>query len=530
MKDRLISLVVILLLLAACVRSPAQVFVADTPSHQSDDQTINPTNTVLPAEETQAIVEQWEWPRSTPEAQGMSSAVLADMLEAIRNENQPIHSVLIIRHGRLVLEAYVHPFNAQTRHGVYSVTKSVTSALVGMAIEKDNLQGVETSVLACFPSIVVDDPQKEKIQIKHLLTMTSGIEWTEVMYSGLNDLWGIVESDDPAQYFFNPALIEEPGTAFNYNSGGSHLLSMLVQDAVGEPAADYAADKLFSPLAITDYAWESDFTSHSIGGTGLELLPSDMAKIGLLYLNEGRWQGNQLLDAAWVKDSIQARSWPSENKGYGYQWWINPRGDYYALGWGGQQIHVFPEQDMVVVFTAGSSGADMLHDDLIDKFILPAAVSEAPLPENSGDQDRLLAAIRVLEQPQLRASAPLSDMAAAVDGKEWLITGIGNWSMFTLHFSDEKVAILDLTLDGDPMPLQVGLDGYYRVTETQEEGPIALSGYWESANTFVLDQQNLREADRRLMRIVFSGDTTTIYSQWFVEPHQEETEAVLFNH
>ena len=530
MKFRLLSLLVCLMLLSACSQSPALIVSAEHQVVPTDNREITTTDVILPTVEMATPLPQWQWPRSTPEEQGMSSAVLADMLEYIRNENKPIHSLLVIRHGTLVLEVYIHPFNAQTRHGVYSVTKSVTSALVGMAMAEGSLAEVDTAVVSCFPSVVVDDPEKEKIQIKHLLTMTSGIEWTEVMYSGLNDLWGIIESDDPAQYFFNPALIEEPGTTFNYNSGGSHLLSMLVQDAVGESAEDYGADRLFGPLGITDYVWKSDFTGHAIGGTGLELLPSDMARIGLLYLREGRWQDRQILDAAWVNDSVQAQSWPAVDKGYGYQWWINPEGDYYALGWGGQQIHVFPAQDMVVVFTAGSSGVDMLHNDLINGFLLPAVVSTEPLPEDAEGQARLLSAIQKLEQPQKRTSTPVSSMAAVVDGKEWLVTGMGEWSMFTLHFPDEVEATLDLTIDGDPMPLQVGLDGFHRVTDTQELGPVAMSGYWESENTFVLYQQNLREADRRLTRIVFSGDTVKLYSEWFVEPHQEETEAVLFTH
>ena len=530
MKFRLISLLVCLMLFSACTRPPDLTVSVDHQVVPTDNREITTTDAILSTEGMAMLAPQWQWPRSAPEEQGMSSAVLADMLEYIRAENKPVHSLLVIRHGTLVLEAYIHPFNADTRHGVYSVTKSVTSALVGTAIGEGSLADVDTAVVSCFSSVAVDDPEKEKIQIKHLLTMTSGIEWTEVLYSGLNDLWGIIESDDPAQYFFNPALIEEPGTTFNYNSGGSHLLSMLVQDAVGESAADYAADQLFGPLGITDYAWESDFTGHSIGGTGLELLPVDMAKLGLLYLNEGRWQGRQVLDPAWVNDSIQAQSRPADDKGYGYQWWVNPGGDYYALGWGGQQIHMFPAQDMVVVFTAGSSGVDMLHEDLINGFLLPAVVSIESLPEDAEGQTRLLAAIQMLEQLQKHASTPASSMAENVDGKEWLITGMGEWSMFTLHFPNEVEAILDLTVNGDPMPLQVGLDGFYRVTDTQELGPVAMSGYWESENTFVLDQQNLREADRRLTRIVFSGETVKIISEWFVEPHQEETEAILFTH
>jgi hypothetical protein len=214
--------------------------------------------------------------------------------------------------------------------------------------------------------------------------------------------------------------------------------------------------------------------------------------------------------------------------GYGYQWWIRPQGDYYALGWGGQQIRVFPEQDMVVIFTAGMSGEGMYHNDLVDDYLLPAVQSVEPLPADPLAQKRLEAAIIAWASPQMGISKSLSRLAAEVDGKGWLMTGRGNWSMFTLHFPGGDEAQIDLTLDGDPLPLKVGMDGVYRVTDTKDYGPIALYGYWESSHTFTLVQQNLREADRRVTRVQFNGEAVKLYSQWFVEPYEEESEGELF--
>ena len=450
------------------------------------------------------------------------------MVEAVRQEKLALHSILVVRHGVLVLEAYNHPFNGETRQSVYSVTKSITSALVGIAIADGNLNSVDSSVVSYFPSVSLDDPRKEAIQVENLLAMNSGIEWMEPLHSGLNDLWGIIEADDPAQYFFNPALVEEPGAVFNYNSGGSHLLSMLVQETVGQPASDLATERLFTPLGIRDYFWKSDFTGHSIGGTGLELRPVDMIKIGQLYLDYGEWQGRQIIPSDWVSASSRVHSNPSSEVGYGYQWWIRPQGDYYALGWGGQKIRVFPEQDMVVVFTAGESGEGMLHNDLVDSFILPAVRSENPLPANPQGQAQLTAAIDKLASPQVWPSQPSSPLTSEVEGKQWLVTGMGEWSMFSLHFFSSSEAQLDLTLDGDKMPLRVGLDGIFRVTDTNDIGPVALIGYWESPDTFILVQQNLRDADRRMTRLHFEGDKVKLNSVWFVEPYEEESEAELF--
>ncbi|MBA4383714.1 MAG: hypothetical protein C0410_03170 [Anaerolinea sp.] len=532
MIKKYFSIIICLTFLMACTKvDRSSIDSRVTATFSPISQTNTPTEFVSASattESTPDLVSNWEWPRTTPEEQGVSSAMLADMLEKINGEGQQIHSVLVIRHGVLVMEAYLHPFNAQTRHDIYSVTKSVTSALIGIAIADGSLGDVQTKLISYFPSIVPADPAKNEISLENILSMTSGIEWMEPLHSGLNDHWWIIDAEDPAQYFFTPALIEEPGKVFNYNSGGSHMLSLIIQQSTGEKAAAFAEKRLFSPLSISDYSWESDLSGHSLGSTGLELLPFDMAKIGQLYLNGGKWQGEQLLSSDWVSNSIQVHSHPSESMGYGYQWWIRPQGDYYALGWGGQQIRVFPKQDMVVVITAGSSGSEILHDDLVDNFILPAVISNESIPADIQSQERLSLAIDSLAQPKISTSASLSKMAADVDGKEWLITGMGEWSMFTLHFPNESEAQFDLTIDGEPMPLKVGLDGVYRITDTKEYGPIALLGYWESEDTFVLKQQILREADRRSTRIQFIGDSARIFSEWFVEPYQEETDAVLF--
>jgi CubicO group peptidase (beta-lactamase class C family) len=416
----------------------------------------------------------WQWPRSTPEAQGVSSSVLAAMLEKIYQDNRQIHSLLIIRHGVLILDVSVHPFRPETRHAVYSVTKSITATLVGIAHDKGILESVNKPVADFFPDLPIDDPRKKEITVENLLAMNSGVEWAEPLHSGLSDLWGILEASDPVEYFFTPALLAEPGEVFNYNSGSSHLLSIILQQETGSTGADFARRHLFTPLEITDFTWDKDYTRHTVGGTGLELQPVDMAKIGQLYLDNGRWQDEQILSADWIKTSTQIHSQPSPDVGYGYQWWLRPQGDYYALGWGGQQIRIFPKQDMVVVITAGESGEHILHNDLVDGYLIPAVQSNNPLPDNTAALKRLQTAVNALSTPRTFPSSEIPPKAYEVDGKQWLVTGRGDWSMFTLHQVNKTEAQLDLTLDGDSMPLKVGLDGTYRITETEECGPVAM--------------------------------------------------------
>ncbi|MHC1782254.1 MAG: serine hydrolase domain-containing protein [Anaerolineaceae bacterium] len=309
MKARLPVLLVLAMYLSGC-NFPGLGFPTPTLTVPPSPTVILPTSTPEPtatSTPTPTLAPAWEWPRSTPEEQGVLSARLAVMLEKIQHEKRNLHSIIIIRHGVMIMEAYVHPFNAQTPHNLYSATKSVTSTLVGIAAG-DGLIDIYMPVRTYFPDVTIDDDWKDVIRVEHLLGMTSGIEWTEPLHSGLNDLWGIHESDDPVQYFFDPAVVTEPGTAFNYNSGGSHLLSMLVQKVTGLTAADYAAKRLFAPLDIRDTSWKKDFTGHTQGGTGLEMLPTDMAKIGQMMLDGGMWQGQQVVPADWIVEATRKQS------------------------------------------------------------------------------------------------------------------------------------------------------------------------------------------------------------------------------
>ncbi|MHC1782253.1 MAG: hypothetical protein AB9891_05735 [Anaerolineaceae bacterium] len=182
----------------------------------------------------------------------------------------------------------------------------------------------------------------------------------------------------------------------------------------------------------------------------------------------------------------------------------------------------------MVVFTAGLNGNAILHKDLIDTYLLTAVKTDEPLSEDIQGHERLLKAIDSLAAPLEFKSSPLSELANQANSLQWLVTGMGDWSMFTLNFPDDTQARIDLTLDGESMPLAVGLDGLYRVTVTEELGPVALVGWWDSYDTFVLQQQNLRDADRRTTRLQFTNDGIKMVSQWLVDPYVEVSEAQLF--
>lgn len=301
------------------------------------------------------------WQASTPEEQGMSSAKLMEMEQHIAQLpwGQHVRSVLIIRNGYIVHESYYNPaYGVDQIVNIYSCTKSVSSALIGIAIEEGHITGVNETMVDLFANRTIAnlDSRKQAITLQHLLTMQSGIAWDEWPYGPTSSFTYMVDSADWVQYVLDRPMRDDPGTVWDYNSGGSHLLSQIINQTVGNSTRAFAEDRLFSPLGITNYQWDEDPQGVVFGAAWLHLRPRDMAKFGFLYLNNGTWDGDQLIPTAWVNESTSLYGWPytqSEPYGYGYQWWLNLEiNGYLAIGYNGQQINVVPEHNLVVVFTA----------------------------------------------------------------------------------------------------------------------------------------------------------------------------------
>jgi CubicO group peptidase (beta-lactamase class C family) len=330
----------------------------------------------------------------------MDSAQLAQMLDAVNARKLSIHSILIIRHGYLVAEVYYGSNSPTLKHDLYSVTKSFTSALVGMAIQKGSIDSVNHPVLDLFADRPVAnvDARKKAITLEHLLTMSSGLEWPESgnAYTTLDNPYvRMMRSPDWVQFVLDRPMAQQPGAAFNYNSGASHLLSAIVQKTTGTSTLAFAHEHLFKPLGIADVAWGADAAGIAVGGSDLRLTPRDMAKFGYLYLKGGIWAGQQIVPAEWVKASTTKHVKSTDAAlDYGYQWWIEPDGSFAAHGLGGQSIFVRPSQDLVVVFTSWLTGSDTEQPGaLMDSFIVPAVRSALPLPDNPAAVTQLQARI-----------------------------------------------------------------------------------------------------------------------------------------
>lgn len=315
---------------------------------------------------TQAAVPTWDWPVSTPDKEGLDGAALAGFVAEIRQGDvlPRLHYLVIVRHGRLVLEENFHGWGPGKVHMLQSVSKSFTSALVGIAIARGEFKGVDEKVLDFFPDlkgIANLDERKAAMRLEDILTMRTGTDYNE---SGDSSPHGQLNRLTTGwdKFYLDRPMVQAPGTGFQYDSGGVILISAMLKRRTGLHAREYAREHLFKPLGIEKFWWGGNAEGHTHTGGGLNLSGRDAAKLGQLYLNKGRWGDVQVVPESWVRESLKMRvdlTVPGQPpSGYGYLWWVwapDPRGKsgeyiYAARGRFGQYIIVVPEHDMVVVF------------------------------------------------------------------------------------------------------------------------------------------------------------------------------------
>ena len=327
-----------------------------------------------------------EWQTSTPEEQGMRSTVLNDMMNATEENQLLIDSVLIVKNGYLVFEEYPSVYDQDNRHIIHSCTKSITSALVGIAIEEGYIDSVDEKLVDLLPNRTYAnyDERIDDITLEHLLMMTSGFEWdewTESYSSYANSHYQYWRASNSVQFILDLPLAHDPGDVWVYSSGSSHLLSAIVTRATGVSLLEYAAEKLFTPLGIeiSDVVWPADNQGIYRGSGGVEMIPRDMAKFGFLFLNNGTWNGEQIVPSGWVQTSSETLTTFDNYSGYSYQWWTYSSETvsvYSANGYVGQNIFVIPSLDMVVVFTSRTPTYPQVS--LLFDYIIPAALTEVP--------------------------------------------------------------------------------------------------------------------------------------------------------
>ena len=316
-----------------------------------------------------------DWQTTDSEKLGFDTQALRDTVikaESMHN----LYALLVVRDGKIVVERYFGGTHADQLFHLRSVTKNFTSALTGISIEKGTIPDVEQSIAGYFPDLAKNG--KEKIQIKHLLNMSTGIEWEErkeIMPLVMNRV------PTPIAYMLKKPLVDKPGEKMRYNSIASHMLGRILEKENKVALHELAEAELFKPLGIENYAWEKDPNFHTWGGYGLQLRARDLAKFGQLYLQNGKWKGKQVVPESWVKASAQKQiDTGVPGGGYSNQWWYAGKEHYkeplyYGQGYGGQGLVIVPEKKMVVVIfhkhDVPSKIADQQWDNMVESIFKP---------------------------------------------------------------------------------------------------------------------------------------------------------------
>ncbi len=343
------------------------------------------------------------WATASPESTGLDGARLCGIAARLKETEANVHSVVIVRHGKLVFEQYFpgydevwdrgggqHTFDATTKHDMRSASKSVVSLLIGLAIDRKLIASANEPVVKFFPEhAALKSPGWDQITLRHLLTMSSGIQWDE------NRGWKDPRNDephlgyeaDPFRYILSKPIAAPPDTVWVYNGGGTDLLGSIIERVSGKSLEAFARETLFAPLGITDFEWKSYPKNGKIApAAGLRLRPRDAAKLGQLILNKGTWNGRQIVSAEWIEQSIrprfQAIGYFSGLFFYGQQWWLGRSisGDtevkwIAAMGSGGQRIFIVPDLDLVVMTTSGLYFQSHQGDGALDtltNYVIPA--------------------------------------------------------------------------------------------------------------------------------------------------------------
>ena len=370
------------------------------------------------------------WRTSTPAAQGLDPDLLLKTIPFLIEKNLNTRSLLVVRNGYLVWENYYAQGMPDRAATVHSVTKSVTSALVGLARGRGYLENLDAPLPGLLPEYFNDrtEPEKRKITFRHLLTMTAGLRPVRVRDRTLLRRWYF--SPDRTRFTLDLPLEHPPGEVFAYSNPLSHLLSVILTKQTGHSLADLAQEHLFDPLGMEPPLWPQDAKGHSSGHGSLHLTPRQMAKFGFLYLNQGRWGDKQIIPTQWVQDSTTAQIKSGRTFDYGFQWWVRPVvgcPSYMAWGAGGQFILVVEELDLVVVVTSGTelTGQSTSHYTPLLDLVAQAVVdrSRGPAGQESGRPDYRVVPL----PPELKAF--LEQYARDMEG--------GRPEKILTHFSDD---------------------------------------------------------------------------------------------
>lgn len=426
-------------------------------------------------------------PRGTPEQEGISSAAVLAFADEADRKIDSLHSFMVVRHGKVVAEGWWAPYDAKTRHELYSLSKSFTSTAVGLAIAEGKLS-LDDEVLKFFPEDALEKPSNnlKAMRVRDLLCMSTGHQ-TEPALAASQQPW--------VKAFLAHPVDHKPGTHFLYNTPATYMQSAIVQKVTGQTILDYLRPRLFEPLGIEDPTWGTSPQGITLGGYGLNLRTEDIAKFGQLYLQKGKWNGRQLVPAAWVEQATARQmsngSSPRSDweQGYGYQFWRARHGFYRGDGAHGQFCIVMPELDAVVAITSGVRDMQSVMNLVWDK--LRPAMKDGPLPADPEAANKLQARLAGLALPtpkradSVRVPKGVSGKAFTFPANDQKVDAVG------LEFGDdgEAVTLIGKFNGGVEQRIACG-SGEWKKGRAAYGGsytapaPVAVSGAWTANDAY----------------------------------------------
>jgi len=447
------------------------------------------------------------FPDSTPEAQGISSSAVLEMLNALEEQNLEIHGFMLLRHGFKVAEGAWSPFSLERPHALYSVSKSFTSSAVGLAVA-EGLLSISDTVLQHFPehAPLEPSPHLAAMTVRDLLTMTTGhaVDMTTPLWENNEQPWAKTFLEQPVQY--------APGTHFVYNSAATHMLAALLERLSGQPLLEYLRPRLLDPMGIVGASWATNDEGTALGGWGLSLPLEGLARLGQLYLQGGVWEGRQILPPGWAEEATrkQVDNWPSFGsdweQGYGYQFWRCQHGAYRADGALGQFIIVMPRQGAVLTFNSALYDMQAVLDQ-VWTHLLPA-LGDAPLEPNPSALEELRQKCQHLLVPVVQGQIT-SLLAARVTGQNYRFepneVGFESLCLDTLE-GRVRLEIRDTAGD---FTLEAGLGAWlegetgFGTPNHQNPSQVAVCAAWTGEDTLELHINHLGRVGTQMLCLQF---------------------------
>jgi CubicO group peptidase (beta-lactamase class C family) len=458
------------------------------------------------------------WKPSAPEEQDMNSLILANAIKQFKQDSINIHSLVIIKNNHLVLDVCFYPFQNNYVHDLASVTKSITSLLIGIAIDKKLIKNENEPVFQYFPEYKIENDTLKKITIKNLLNMCSGFQcsWNEAE----KELNQMIKSKDWVKFMFSLPFATMPGQQFSYCSSNFYLLAEILQRTTKMTCYDFANRYLFKPMGFGKSYWSKNDSGVNIGWGDLHISIYDMAKIGCLLLNNGNWNGKQIVPKQWI-EKIKPLYKIQKTESYGYGWWLDSENpdEIQAVGRGGQRLFVFRNTKMVIAAYGGGFDAGDLDNIALE--------SIKAYNKNENYDNQLRQQIKAVESPDTASHNDFESKFSLIELNKTFQFYKNDLALKSIRFekrSKDEYLILNFT-DGSKEEHLIGMNNQYKISKERGFGlPMAVKGRWLNDTTLEISYNRLCRIENYKFIIVFNGDSIEVK---ITEPTKKINETLI---